>query len=58
MNSDDGHRPRDNLIQSNTSLDNGIRDLAEVIRGAGPAADCLNSWKDNDFDVAAPDCIE
>ena len=19
---------------------------------------CLNTWKDNDFDVAAPDCIE
>lgn len=58
LSSTEGDRPRDNLIQSNTSFGNGIQDLAEVIRGAGPAADCLNTWKDNDFDVAAPDCIE
>jgi hypothetical protein len=58
LSSADGDRPRDNLIQSNTSFGNGDQDLAEVIRGAGPAADCLNTWKDNDFDVAAPDCIE
>jgi hypothetical protein len=55
-------RPRDNLIQSNTSFGNGIRDLSEVIVGGAPpfppAADCLNTWMDNDFDVAAPDCIE
>jgi hypothetical protein len=58
LSSVDGDRPRDNLIQSNTSFGNGGLDLAENIRGAGPAADCLNTWKDNDFDVAAPDCIE
>ena len=51
-------RPSDNLIQSNTSFGNGIRDLVEAVVGEGPAADCLNTWKDNDFDVAAPDCIE
>ena len=54
-------RPRDNLIQSNTSFGNGAWDLREGIRGVGeeaPFADCLNTWKDNDFDVAAPDCIE
>jgi hypothetical protein len=58
LSSAEGDRPRDNLIQSNTSFGNGNEDLAEVIRGAGPAADCLNTWMDNDFDVAAPDCIE
>jgi hypothetical protein len=58
LSSAEGDRPSDNLIQSNTSFGNGLRDLGEVIRGAGPAADCLNTWKDNDFDVAAPDCIE
>jgi hypothetical protein len=55
-------RPRDNLIQSNTSFGNGIQDLSEVITGGAPpfppAADCLNTWMDNDFDFAAPDCIE
>jgi parallel beta-helix repeat protein len=52
-------RPRDNLIQSNTSFGNGIEDLTEAIPAEGPPyADCLNTWKDNDFDVAAPDCIE
>jgi hypothetical protein len=51
-------RPRDNLIQSNTSFGNGNLDLAEVRSPAIPFVDCLNTWKDNDFDVAAPDCIE
>jgi len=51
-------RPRDNLIQSNSSFGNTRPDLVEAIVGAGPAADCLNTWKDNNFEVAAPDCIE
>ena len=51
-------RPRDNLIESNTSFGNGIHDLAEVILGPVFPADCLNTWEDNDFDVAAQDCIE
>ena len=53
-------RPRDNLIQSNTSFGNGVRDLGEVIGGPPPVfpADCLNTWRDNDFDVATQDCIE
>jgi hypothetical protein len=51
-------RPRDNLIQSNTSFGNGIRDLSEESSDLVPFADCLNTWKDNDFDVAEPDCIE
>jgi hypothetical protein len=25
---------------------------------ATPFADCLNTWKDNDFGVAAQDCID
>jgi hypothetical protein len=33
--------------------------LGEVIAlVAIPFDDCLNTWKDNDFDVATPDCIE
>jgi nitrous oxidase accessory protein NosD len=51
-------RPRDNLIQSNTSFGNESRDLSETIGGVGAAPDCLNTWMDNDFDVAEPDCIE
>jgi parallel beta-helix repeat protein len=56
-------RPRDNLIQSNTAFGNGLEpgfdwDLNETVVGVGPAADCLNTWKDNDFDVAGVDCIE
>jgi hypothetical protein len=51
-------RPRDNLIQSNTSYGNGIWDLREGIPGGAPFADCLNTWKDNDFDDAQLDCIE
>jgi parallel beta-helix repeat protein len=56
-------RPRDNLIQGNTSFGNCLEpvcswDLNEGVVGEGPQADCLNTWKDNDFDVAAPDCIE
>ena len=51
-------RPRDNLIQSNTSFGNGLRDLSERLSGVGAAPDCLNTWMDNDFDVAEPDCIE
>ena len=51
-------RPRDNLFQSNTSFGNGIWDLFEGIAGVGAAPDCLNTWMDNDFDVAASDCIE
>jgi parallel beta-helix repeat protein len=51
-------RPRDNLIQSNTSFGNGNLDLREGISGVGAAPDCLNTWMDNDFDVAEPDCIE
>jgi parallel beta-helix repeat protein len=51
-------RPRDNLIQSNTSFGNGNWDLREGILG-NPPVDCLNTWKDNDFDTANPaDCIE
>ncbi|MCK5361774.1 MAG: right-handed parallel beta-helix repeat-containing protein [Gammaproteobacteria bacterium] len=51
-------RPRDNLIQSNTSFGNGVVDLREGILFGDASADCLSSWKDNDFDVAEPDCIE
>jgi hypothetical protein len=53
-------RARDNLIQSNTAFGNAIRDLTDGIIGIPPlpAADCLNTWIDNDFDVAAPDCIQ
>ncbi|MDJ0847781.1 MAG: right-handed parallel beta-helix repeat-containing protein [Myxococcota bacterium] len=51
-------RPRDNLVQSNTSFGNTRQDLVEAVVGEGPAADCLNTWKDNHFDFAAPDCIE
>jgi hypothetical protein len=51
-------RPRDNLIQSNTSFGNGVNDLVEAITGPLFPADCLNTWQDNDFDVAAQDCIE
>jgi parallel beta-helix repeat protein len=51
-------RPRDNLIQSNTSFGNANDDLREGTGGAGPTTDCLNTWKDNDFEFAAPDCIE
>ncbi len=51
-------RPHDNLIQGNTSFGNSNRDLGEQIGAGEPQADCLNTWKDNDFDVAAPDCIE
>jgi hypothetical protein len=51
-------RPHDNLIQSNTSFGNGIGDLTEEVIFVGPFADCLNTWKDNDFDFAEPDCIE
>jgi len=55
-------RPHDNLIQSNTAFGNCLEpvcswDLHEGIGGA-PAADCLNTWKDNDFDFAGVDCIE
>ncbi len=49
-------RARDNLIQGNTSFGNGFLDLAEGIRGT-PTDDCLNTWKDNEFGTAAPDCI-
>ncbi len=55
---EEAFRPRDNLIQSNASFGNGVRDLGEGIPRVGPFADCLNTWKDNDFDVASPDCIE
>jgi parallel beta-helix repeat protein len=55
-------RPRDNLIQSNTSFGNQNSDLTENVAGSSVpppvAPDCLNTWKDNDFDVATPDCIE
>jgi hypothetical protein len=51
-------RARDNLIQSNTSFGNGTWDLLEGTPVGGPFADCLNTWEDNDFDVAEPDCIE
>jgi hypothetical protein len=55
-------RPRDNLIQSNTSFGNNLgvslADLNEAVVGVGTAADCLNTWKDNDFGVALLDCIE
>jgi hypothetical protein len=56
-------RPRDNLIQSNTAFGNCREpdcdvDLSEVVVGEGPVADCLNTWQDNDFDVAGADCIE
>jgi hypothetical protein len=53
-------RPRNNLIQSNTAFGNGLRDLTDGITGVPPlpSAACFNTWKDNDFDVAAPDCIE
>jgi parallel beta-helix repeat protein len=55
-------RPNDNLIQSNTAFGNCLEpicnvDLNEAVGGA-TAADCLNTWKDNDFDVAEVDCIE
>jgi hypothetical protein len=50
-------RPRDNLIQSNTSFGNAGPDLNEVVEGAD-TTDCLNTWKDNDFDDARLDCIE
>jgi hypothetical protein len=56
---EEAFRPRDNLIQSNTSFGNGNHDLGEVIPPVPtPFDDCLNTWMDNDFDVAAPDCIE
>jgi parallel beta-helix repeat protein len=56
-------RPRDNLIQGNTSFGNCLEpvcswDLNEGVVGEGPQADCLNTWKDNDFDFAEVDCIE
>jgi hypothetical protein len=56
-------RPRDNLIQSNTSFGNCREpvcswDLNEAVVGEGPQADCLNTWEDNDFGVAGVDCIE
>jgi len=56
-------RPRDNLIQDNTAFGNCLEpvcshDLAESVVEEGPQADCLNTWQDNDFDVAEPDCIE
>ena len=51
-------RPRDNLIQSNTSFGNGNWDLREGAPQGPPYADCLNTWMDNDFDFAEPDCIE
>jgi hypothetical protein len=56
--STEAYRPRDNLIQSNTSFGNGSGDLREGIGGAGATTDCLNTWKDNDFEFAQPDCIE
>ena len=59
---EEADRPRDNLIQSNTSLHletPGIIDLAEGFGPAGPQLDCLNTWKDNDFELANPaGCIE
>jgi hypothetical protein len=51
-------RPRNNLIQSNTSLGNGVNDLGEFIPGVGPFADCLNTWKDNDFGIAGQGCVD
>jgi parallel beta-helix repeat protein len=54
----EGFRPRLNLIQSNTSFGNGLRDLFDGIAFAPTSESCLNTWKDNDFDVAEPDCIE
>jgi nitrous oxidase accessory protein NosD len=57
-------RPRDNLVQSNTAFGNclacevGPTDLAEFVNEVGFPPDCLNTWKDNDFDFAGPDCIE
>ena len=51
-------RPRLNLIQSNTSFGNGLRDLFDGIAFAPTSDSCLNTWKDNDFEVATPDCIE
>jgi hypothetical protein len=50
-------RPRDNLIQSNTSFGNSGPDLNDGVI-VGTTTDCLNTWKDNDFDVARVDCIE
>jgi hypothetical protein len=54
-------RSRDNLIQGNASFGSGSGlDLREGIGGPAipPAVNCLNTWKDNDFDFAQPDCIE
>jgi len=56
-------RPHDNLIHSNTAFGNGVFDLGEVLFlpvpfEVIPFDDCLNTWKDNDFDVATADCVE
>jgi nitrous oxidase accessory protein NosD len=54
----EAYRARDNLIQSNTSFGNANDDLREAVGEVGIPPDCLNTWKDNDFDFAQPDCIE
>jgi hypothetical protein len=57
--STEAQRPRDNLIQHNTSFGNGNFDLRSGFPGGGRSPDCVNTWKDNDFENAAPaDCIE
>jgi len=56
---EEAYRPHDNLIQSNTSFGNATHDLEEGYGSPNAAVDCVNTWKDNDFDSANPaDCIE
>jgi parallel beta-helix repeat protein len=59
---EEAYRPRDNLIQSNTSFGHTTppyEDLTEGFGDPNAAVDCVNTWKDNDFDLAEPaDCIE
>jgi hypothetical protein len=50
--------PSDNLIESNTSFGNGTLGLREGIFFQDPSGDCLNTWMDNDFEFAGPDCVE
>jgi len=58
---EEAYRPRDNLIQGNTSFGHTTppyEDLTEGFGDPNAAVDCVNTWKDNDFEFAAPDCIE
>jgi parallel beta-helix repeat protein len=59
--SEEAYRPRNNLIQSNTSFGHTTppyEDLTEGFGSPNAAVDCVNTWKDNDFEFAEPDCIE